>query len=281
MPRIQPTIAVSSWSLHRTIGLSWWDSPSGPAVQKAAWGNGTLPILEVPAAIAAHGIRQMHLCHFHVPSRDAGWLRDFRSSLGDAGVTLSMLLIDDGDITDPGHHKRDAAWIAGWIDTAAELGAVSARVVAGKQAPTPETLQRSAEGLRALVQRGSDAGVRIVTENWHDLLNGPDEVETILGAVDGLGLLADFGNWKGADKYDKLARILPWAEDTHAKAAFSDAGVIDGDDFGRCIDLAAAVGYDGPYTLIYDSPDPDEWTSIAVERRFVLDRLAAAAGEAA
>ena len=93
-----PTIAVSSWSVHRTIGLSWWDSPNAPAERKEAWGAGDLAILDLPAAAARHGIRQLHLCHFHVESRDQPWLGEFRAALADAGVTLSMLLIDDGDI---------------------------------------------------------------------------------------------------------------------------------------------------------------------------------------
>lgn len=269
-----PTIAVSSWSLHRAIGLSWWDSPAGPGTRAETWGRGTLDILDFPAAVASHGIRQIHLCHFHVADRSPAWLARFRDAMANANVTLSMLLIDDGDLSDPAHHERDRAWIGGWIDTAAELGAETARVVAGKAKPTPEALALSASGLTTLVRRGKDAGVRIMTENWFDLLGGPDEVDTILDRVDDLGFLADFGNWKGESKYDGLDRIIRRADDTHAKAFFSEPGVMDADDFGRCLAICENAGYDGPYTLIYESPPEDEWGAVAIEQSFVRDHFA-------
>ena len=274
-----PTIAVSSWSLHRAIGLTWWETPAAPAVEKAAYGPGTMAVLDLPAAVARHGIRLLQLCNFHVASRDKSWLSEFRSALADAGVTLSMLLIDDGDITHPTDHDRDVAWVGGWIDTAAILGARSARVIAGKQKPTPDRLRLSADGLTMLARRGKAEGVRIVTENWFDLLSGPAEVEFVLDTVgENLGLLADFGNWKGPSKYADLARITPRAEDTHAKASFSGPGKLDGDDYSKCLAAAVAANYAGPYTLIYDGPD--EWAGIATERRFVEDYFATSALQA-
>jgi sugar phosphate isomerase/epimerase len=276
LPSGTPKIAVSSWSLHRAIGRTWWDSPASPAVEKEAYGPGGLAILDLPAAVAAHDITRLQLCHFHVRARDGGWIDEFRSALADAGVALTALLIDDGDISDPAERERDIAWTAGWIDTAAALGAKSARVIAGKQKPTPDALAASVDSLRRLAVQGKEAGVRIMTENWLQLLSGPDEVDFVLDAVgDDLGFLADFGNWKGPEKYAALARVMPRAEDTHAKAAFAGPGAMDEADFGRCIAIAIDAGYDGPYTLIYESADDNEWRAIATEESFVRDRLAA------
>jgi sugar phosphate isomerase/epimerase len=274
---IAPKIAVSSWSLHRAIGLAWWDAPKGPGAEEEMWGPGTLPILDFPAAAAARGIDQIHLCHFHVADRGPAWIGAFRRAMDDAGVTLSMLLIDDGDITDPEHGARDTEWVAGWIDTAAALGARSARVIAGKQKPTEQTLALSADALARLVRHGDEAGIRVATENWLDLLSGPDEVDIILDAVAGLDFLADFGNWKGPTKYADLVRILRRASDTHTKAFFPEPGVMDADDFGRCLAACTEAGYDGPYTLIYESPSPDEWSAVAAEQAFVRDYFAGTA----
>lgn len=269
-----PVIAVSSWSLHRTLGVGWWDGPDGNTGRAETWGPGTLDILDLPAAVAAHGIHQLHLCHFHVADRGPDWTAAFRARLADSGVVLSMLLIDDGDLTHAAHADRHRAWIGGWIDTAAALGALSARVVAGKTPPSPEVLRLACEGLTAMVRRGRDAGVRIVTENWLDTLSTPGAVDTVMSRVEGLGLLADFGNWKGAARYDELAHILRYAEDTHAKASFADDGAIDADDFGRCLAACDRAGYGGPFTLIYDSAPADEWAGIAVEAGFVRDHFA-------
>lgn len=269
-----PVFGVSTWSLHRTLGVAWPDSPAGRGERSEAWGPGTLDILDLPAAVASRGIRRIHLCHFHVADRGADWVATFRETMAEAGVTLGMLLIDDGDLTDPANHERDRAWIGGWIDTAAALGAETARVVAGKAKPSPDTIALAASGLRTLVRRGRDAGVKVATENWFDLLGGPDEVDAILDRVDGLGFLADFGNWKGEDKYDGLARILRRADDTHAKANFPAPGVIDAVVFRRCLDACAETGYDGPYTLIYEASSGDEWGALAVEEEFTRDHLA-------
>ena len=273
-----PVIAVSSWSLHRTIGLTWWETPAAIAVEKEAYGPGTTPILELPAAVAGHGIHNLQLCHFHVADPGRSWLGEFRAACREAGVTLTMLLIDDADISDPANHKRDVAWINRWIDIAAEIGALSARVVAGKQKPAPETLALAVAGLSEAVRHGDSVKVRIVTENWHDLLAGAREVNHVLDTVPGLGLLADFGNWKGDWKYDALAAILPRAEDTHAKCGFSGPvsapGSLDAADYGRCVAIADDAGYRGPYTLIYDGPDADEWAGIAAEAAFIRSTLA-------
>jgi sugar phosphate isomerase/epimerase len=273
-----PVIAVSSWSLHRTIGLTWWESPAAMASQKEAYGAGSLAILDLPAAVARHGIHNLQLCHFHVADRGRSWLGEFRAACRDAGVTLTMLLIDDADISDAANHKRDVAWVNRWIDAAAEIGALSARVVAGKQKPAPETLALSVAGLKEAVRHGESVKVRIVTENWHDLLASQREVNHVLDAVPGLGLLADFGNWKGEWKYDALAAIMPRADDTHAKCSFSGPvsvpASLDGADYGRCVAIADDVNYRGPYTLIYDGPDADEWAGITAEAAFVRSTLA-------
>jgi sugar phosphate isomerase/epimerase len=275
-----PNIAVSTWSLHRTVGLMWWDKPGEPAVEKEAYGKGSVKVLDLPAAIRKHGIASMQLGHFHVPKRDKAWLREFRAAARDAGVTITAMLIDDGDPSNAATHKRDVAWINEWIELAAEVGAKSARVVAGKQKPTAETLALSVAGLKELAAHGKSVGVRVITENWHDLLSSPKEVHHVLDAVGpDLGLLVDFGNWKGAGKYADLASIMPRGEDTHAKCSFSASlgtpGAMDRDDYGKCVQIAAEAKYDGPYTLIYDGPDDDEWAGLAMEAQFIRDTLAA------
>ncbi len=269
-----PPIAVSSWSVHRALGVFHPNAPGNDVPGQAGprWGAGTLTLMELPAAIAKRGIDHLQICHFHLETRDPTYLGEVRAALSDADVTLSTLLIDDGDITHPSEHKRDRDWIGKWIDAAAALGAKAARVIAGKQQPTPETLARSVEGLKELGRRGAGLGVRVTTENWLQLLASPKEVHHVLDRLDGtVGFMADFGNWKtaGPQKYEELASIFARSEDTHAKAWFPDEK-IDGEDFGRCLDAAKRAGYCGPYTLIYEDKGDDEWSAVEIERDFVL-----------
>lgn len=153
------------------------------------------------------------------------------------------------------------------------LGAENARIIAGKQPYSPEALERSVSGFRELLVANAGSPLRLVTENWFDLLATPETVHTLLDRLEGqIGLLADFGNWTGPDKYAGLASIFPRAELCHAKASFS-AGSLDESDYGLCVGAADDTGYTGPYTLIFDADQPGEWAGLAEERDFILSRL--------
>lgn len=277
MAGFEERFAVSSWSLHRRLGTTHphdLDSDTvGPA--QHTYGEGEIDLLDLPAEAAAHGIRRLEICSFHLPSREGAYLSELRSALTEAGVTMQTLLIEAGDLSDPRTAARDTDWIDGWIGVAEELGAEHARIIAGKQKPTREALELSARGLNELARRHTGSAVRLVTENWFDLLSTPEHVDWLLDATQGrIGLNGDFGNWSGAGKYDALARIFGRASICHAKASF-EGGRIDTRDYARCVEVAERAGYAGPYTLIFDSPAPGEWEGVSIERALIGDLLAA------
>jgi sugar phosphate isomerase/epimerase len=264
-------IAVSTWSLHRHLGYSYDNGPgtAEPYVKADTWGKGSFSLEQLPGELAARGYFRCEVCHFHLASRDKDYLAALGVRFRDAGVVVQTLLIDAGDITDARTRDRDLAWIEGWITAAAHLGAENARVVAGKQKPTPATLKLSVDGLKKLAVLGKSLGVRVVTENWFDLLATPREVHHVLDAVGpDLGFLADTGNWHGASKYDDLQSIFARAELCHSKTSFAPGLLIDAADYGACIKAGQRAGYAGPHTLIFDN-DGDEWLGLAAERAFL------------
>ena len=275
MAHISPErIAVSTWSLHRLLGTTYphdLDSTEiGP--MEETYGEGEESLLGLPSLLANNGYHRLEIVSFHLRSRDPVYLGELRDQLRIAEVRLQTLLIDAGDITHPEHGTRDQAWIASWIEIANELGAEHARIIAGKQKPTPEALDRSVKALTALADGNAGSPMRLVTENWFNLLSGPAQVHELLDRLEGrVGLLADFGNWGGASKYADLASIFGRAELCHAKASFAD-GELDEVDYGACITLAEEAGYTGPYTLIFDSEEPGEWHGLAAERDFITTR---------
>lgn len=240
-------------------------------------------LLDIPAQAAAHGISRLEICHFHFPSTDPGYLQDLRGALDDVGVKFFTLLVDTGDLTHPDRARRDAdeTMIAGWLDVAAQCGAERARVIAGDAAPEPDgmALAISAAALGRLARRASEGGVRVVTENWHTLLDRPAEVLALLEELEGqVGLMLDFGNWKGERKYDDLPQIAPYASSTHCKANYPAAGQIDLADFTRCLDICRDAGFAGPHSLIFDGPltDGGEWASLDEMQEIVRPYLAGA-----
>ncbi len=267
-------LAVSTWSLHRTLGrLAPYGPEANGAVPPRTPTAQALSLLGLPARLAAFGIHQVEICHFHLPSREPAYLAQLRDALEEAEVTLWQLLIDGGDITHPEHAARDLAWTESWIDVAAALGATRARVSAGKAEPNQATLAASHTALSHLADYAARHDVRLMTENWHNLLAKPEYVFTVLDGLDHMGLLADFGNWGGPTKYDDLAQILPRAESTHAKAHFTAPGVMDQADYVHCLALCQAINFAGPHSLIYDGPDNDEWTGLQLERAVVATYL--------
>lgn len=274
MPTSPRRISVSTWSLHCTLGRPPAYGPDRPAPPAAGQG---LPLLDLPARLASASICTLEICHFHLPSRDPGYLDELRQAMAEAGIELWSLLVDGGDITGAVHAARDEAWIASWLPVAQRLGAARVRVSAGKSAPAPAALAQSIAALRRLAAAASDHGLRLMTENWHSLMQSAVEVNQVLDALEGqLGLCADFGNWSGPDKYEQLAAILPRAESCHAKCHFAAGGTPDEADYIRCLDLTRAAGFAGPYTLIYDGPSADEWAGLGRERLLVEPYLTGA-----
>ncbi|MCX5495104.1 TIM barrel protein [Kaistia dalseonensis] len=266
-----PSLAISSWSLHRALGLTFPNRPDNNIVPDAepTYGFGEITLLDLPETVAALDVDRVEICSFHIPTRHAGYLAEVRSALAASHVRLQTLLIEYGDITNPETAERDLAWIESWIDAAALLGAEQARVIAGKAQPSREALDRSAAGLRRLGRYGASRGVSIVTENWFDLLATPEHVDYLFDRLEGtVALNGDFGNWSGATKYADLEAIFGRAVCCHAKADFR-SGELDAADYRRCLEAAEAAGFGGPYTLIYDGPDADERAHLAIERDFI------------
>jgi hypothetical protein len=85
-----PVIAVSSWSVHRALGIFHANAPGndvfGDAEEK--WGTPQLSLMDLPQAIAKRGIPHLQICHFHLASRDAAYLREVRAAIADAGVSF-------------------------------------------------------------------------------------------------------------------------------------------------------------------------------------------------
>ena len=276
MASINPDrIAVSTWSLHRLLGTTYphdlTTTEIGP--MQETYGEGEESLLGLPSVLANHGYHRLEIVSFHLRSRDPIYLGELRDQLKIANVRLQTLLIDAGDISHPEHGARDQAWIASWIEISNELGAENARIIAGKQKPTREALDRSVKALTTLADRNAGSKVRLTTENWFDLLAEPAQVHYLLDQLDGrIGLNGDFGNWGGATKYDDLRAIFGRAETCHAKGSFVD-GKLDEADYGQCLQAAEEAGYKGPYTLIFDADAPDEWAGIEIEKEFIEELL--------
>lgn len=258
-------VSVSTWSLHRTLGDPAFYGV-GEELPANTHNKGAYSLLALPEHLAETGIFTMEICHFHLPTLDPGYLGELRAALEAAQVELFSLLVDDGDITHPTYGERDLAWIRQWLDVAQALGARCTRVIAGKSSPSSQALERSYQALSLLAAEARERDIRLMTENWFDLLSTSQSVQALFKRLDGeVGLCLDFGNWKGHEKYAAFEEIASLAESCHAKAFFDSPYILDQEDYLRCLDIMRLANFSGPYTLIYDGPDEDEWEGLASE----------------
>ncbi|MDA0748620.1 MAG: TIM barrel protein [bacterium] len=250
-----PELSVSSWSLHGVLGEVRYERTGDGLIRLAGGAGGGVTLLDLPGQVADHGIGNLEICHFHFSGMDDRYLEDVRFALNVAKVNFFSLLIDTGDITHPDAARREAdlETIREWIEVAGRCGAGHVRVIAGDSEAGPETIRQSAKALQELARFGADFGVRVMTENFKKLTRRPAPLLEILDRCEGaVGLCADFGNFPKETREMDLEAILDRAESVHAKPEVSAEGEMDREGFRRCLDLARAVDFDGPYALIGD-----------------------------
>lgn len=258
--------AVSTWSLHRTLGRP--EGEGSDVDSTASTVPGAMSLLELPSALRARGYDTVQILYPHLESREPAYLAELRAALDASSITLEAMLVGAGDLTGPDADAAEAR-IGEWLDVAAVLGARRARTAAGKADPTPETIRASAARLRRLAEQHPE--VRLVTENWWGMLPDADAVLALLEETgDAVGFLIDLDNWRAPGKYEELARVAPLAETCHAKCRFTESGP-DVEDYRRSLQVLKDAGYDGPLALIYDGPDDDEWGCLDIEYGIVED----------
>jgi sugar phosphate isomerase/epimerase len=257
---------VSTWTLHRTLGQIFPNSPDAPVSQTEA-GDGDLTIHGLVEKVVELGYAHVEMCHFHLPFGDPAVAETFARH----DLQLGCLLIDGGDWTHPDLGGRDAAWITDWTRFAQDLGARRVRVIAGKTR-TPDALKVAADRFAKLA--ADVPGIELSTENWFDVLAEPADVKALMRDVPELRLCLDFGNWTNPNKYERLAEIAADATYSHAKADFHpQTVVIEADDYDACLQLMKVNGYTGPYTVV-NGGSLDPWAALAATRTYIENWMA-------
>ncbi len=245
--------AVSTVTLAKALGSPRYELDADGTQQIGSMSEpATIDLLDVPAAAAARGFHSFDLSVYHLPSIDSGYLAELRSAFAETKVELFQLLIDTGEVasTDPDERGAGIAHIKRWMEIAVELGARGVRYVPGDSEPSPETIRASAEAFRELADYAVECGLRPATENFRHFNLKADHLLAVLEQSEReYGLVADFGNARGPDKYETLEKLMPRATSIHAWAEVNDDGDLISEDFQRCLTMARDKGFDGPIML--------------------------------
>lgn len=251
---------LSSFSLHLpdALGDPWFELDAGGKSVSGSWrGTPTLNLLAFPAEVAAHGINCVDLCIQHIPNIEPGYLAELRSAFQSAGVELYQLLIDLGEVasSDPDERSASIALTKRWMEIAAELAATGVRYVPGDSKPTSDTIRKSGEAFRELYDYCLECGLEPATENYKVFNNEADDLLQVLDIAErDYGVVADFSNANGPNKFDILEKLMPRATAIHQWVAIDDDGALNVEDSKRCLNMARDSGFDGPIMLLGGHP---------------------------
>ncbi len=250
--------AVSTVTLMKALGKPMYELDAASGQQTGAPVEpATIDLLDVPAAAAARGFHSFDLSVYHLPNIERAYLGELRAAFADANVELFQLLIDTGEVasTNPDERNAGIAHIKFWMEIAVALGARGVRYVPGDGEPTPETIRASGEAFRELFDFAADLGLKPATENYRRFnMEAGDLLGVLEHSERDYGLVADFGNARGPNKYGTLEAIMPRATSIHAWAEVDEKGDLISEDFRHCLTIARDKGFDGPIMLQYGYP---------------------------
>jgi sugar phosphate isomerase/epimerase len=218
-----PNISLAQWSLHRALEKGELKPVDFPMRAKNEFGIS-----------AVEYVNEFYKSELEKP---AFW-KTLKKQTDGEGIENLLIMVDgEGELGAPGEKERTQAVVQHrrWLEAAQMLGCHSIRVNAFGKGDRKALSAALVDGLGALAEAGSDAGINILIEN-HGLHTS--DAEFITGIVQQvnnprLGTLPDFGNWclnrewggtkdgVCSDSYDPvkgLQEMLPFAKGVSAKS---------------------------------------------------------------
>jgi len=279
------TIAVSSWSLHRHLPMAGTrrDESGVKRAGRMEPREEPISVTDFPRIIKTrYGIDQVELCQMHVLSQEPEYLAEVKKALKDAGVSVVNMPIDVGNISleSPEWRAEDIEEIKSWIDVAEYLGSPCVRVNSGHPSgvvfgPTELgefDLSVTIASYKELAAYCQSKGMTLLLENHWGISADP---RNIIKLVEGVAspafkLCPDFGNFDDEVRYEGLKMMFPYAAMVHAKTYdFNEAGEQERFDFGRCMEIMKASGYDGPISIEFEGEKGDQYEGIALTKALI------------
>lgn len=240
-------VCVSSWSFHTFFETD----RNNPA-------KVLMDVRDFPGMVAdKYHVHNVEIILPHFLSAEPSLVREFKERLARAHSTLVNMPLDFGVLwnkpaissTDPAERDAAIALYKTGIDTAHALGSPSVRCDPGLVNLLDPAV--TVDAYRQLAAYAKTKGIKVVVENHGEISRNPDVLATILKAA-GVGALPDFGNFPDeATRERGLRALFPLAgEVAHAKLR-------EGQDFSRCMRMAAESGFKGVFSVEAGGPgDP-------------------------
>ncbi|WP_111671504.1 sugar phosphate isomerase/epimerase family protein [Algoriphagus litoralis] len=248
--------------------------------------SGKMTMMDFPKrAVQELGINGLEYVSmfFNGKHTDAAFLKELKALTEDLGASNHLIMVDGENIAalDSAARKKAVASHHPWIDAAKYLGCTSIRVNLGdtskalsgepEEGSAEEVAKAALDGYSSLLEYGEKMGINVIVENHFGYSTDPDWLVGIMSQVksDRKGFLPDFGNFcaqrskpegtgiqallsttciKEHDKYEGVAKMMPYAKGISAKSHKFDAAGNDLEtDYRRMFELIKASGWTDGY----------------------------------
>jgi sugar phosphate isomerase/epimerase len=220
-------------------------------------------------ALARRQFNMSHveLCQIHFASTEKAYLAELRTALATQAIQVSSVPIDCAvpGVVDREKRLKNVTTLIGWLDVAAELGALAARVNTGGDQRDERTVDAAIEAYALLAQAADERRLDLLIENHWGLSSDPNHIIRIIREVNHprLKTCPDLGNFDEAVRYDGLSMLRPYAGTVHIKSYRFDAqGNELGFDFARAIE--PFLDFTGVFCIEFEGDEADSDTDEVV-----------------
>jgi sugar phosphate isomerase/epimerase len=259
-------LGICSYSFHRLMACGEMDFAGYVQICKELgctqldpWNAHLTPIGDGAQALhAGHNPSRSQ----HLSAPDESFVKQIKQLADDAAMPFGTMVVDGAHIYEPAEQarreNRERAYR--WLDVAAMLGVWQLRIDAGGPEEMPDDVFAIiVEGYKDLIARAQPRGIEMLIENHWGPSIVPGNIERLMAAVPGLGLLLDTRSWKPGQKEEGRRRCAKFARATHIKTIKWDSqGNEPMEDVAGAVASLKAAHYAGPWGIESVPTDGDE-----------------------
>lgn len=166
-------------------------------------------------------------------------------------------------VRDEAKRKVEIQKVKDWTARAAKVGAATMRIYAGTLEKGDSLAEAQKRVVAAFEECGETAekhGVLLALENHGGITSTPELMLALVKPVKSkaFGVNVDTGNFRTADPYGDLARIVPYGVVSQVKTEIAPGGKKEKADLGRLIKMLKDANFHGYVALEYEaSEDPN------------------------
>lgn len=203
----------------------------------------------------------VELTSYYFAQTDEVYLDRLKAHAAAKKLSISGVPIRTNFCLPPGEKlAAEIAHTKTWIGHAARLGAKTVRVFAGTLAKN-ETLKdvqsRVVASLQECATEAEKQGIILAVENHHGITDTAEGLLALVKPITGRGLAVnvDTGNFRTAEPYAEIAKIVPYGAVVQLKTELFPNGKREPADLAKLVTILKDGNYSGTVVLEYEAAE--------------------------